>query len=316
MVLNKSVSVIIPCFNAESFIKETIDSVLNQTHLNCDVVVVDDGSTDNSASLVESYKERVTLLKQSNSGESVARNNGAKAASGDFLLFLDADDYLHPESLERLLNSLESHDHAVACMQCAWFEGEKENVFHTTKPKDSFFPYIFSANINPIHCWLISREFFLSLGGFMEGQHYFEDWDFWFRVALEDVKIVPVDFAGAYYRQHQNQQLKTTSLVKRSEGHVLLLERFTSLIMSKHSDILEKHGVELFWGAWVAYHTAKKRKVLKEKLEKLQLNIENLSKIGPKKLTKSLFARLIRFFGLPLADNVRSIFVRSEIKVS
>lgn len=98
------VSVIIPAYNAENFISKTIESVLSQTYTDWELIIVDDGSTDGTAKLVSDYissskTEKIKLLSQKNSGVSVARNKGIDAAKGDFIAFLDADDYWLPNNL-------------------------------------------------------------------------------------------------------------------------------------------------------------------------------------------------------------------------
>src|SRR3712207_3515162 len=94
------VSVIIPCYNQAHYLGETIESVLNQTHQNLEIVVVDDGSTDNTAEVASSYPQ-VKLLQQENQGRpAVGRNNGFRASSGEYIVFLDSDDRLVPDALE------------------------------------------------------------------------------------------------------------------------------------------------------------------------------------------------------------------------
>jgi glycosyltransferase involved in cell wall biosynthesis len=89
------ISVLIPAYNAEATIKATLNSVLSQTTLPDEIIVLDDGSTDNTASLVDSYRPRVTLLRQTNAGVASARNTLCQVARGDFLAFLDSDDIWH-----------------------------------------------------------------------------------------------------------------------------------------------------------------------------------------------------------------------------
>jgi len=101
------VTAVIPAFNAERFVAEAIESVLGQTHPQVECIVVDDGSTDHTAEVVERYGERVRLLRQRNAGVSVARNNGAAAGEGAFVAFLDADDRWHQAKLERQLARLQ-----------------------------------------------------------------------------------------------------------------------------------------------------------------------------------------------------------------
>lgn len=94
------ISVIIPCFNAEGYIQECIESVLNQDYPSIEIIIVDDDSTDQSIQKIEPYLNRVTLLQQSNQGACVARNHGLSVATGNLIKFLDADDYLVPGILK------------------------------------------------------------------------------------------------------------------------------------------------------------------------------------------------------------------------
>jgi glycosyltransferase involved in cell wall biosynthesis len=104
------VSVVIAAFNAERFLAEAISSVLNQTHRELEVIVVDDGSTDSTASVVErSLDPRVRLLRQPNKGVSMARNAGIEAARGEYVAFLDADDVWLPSKVERQLSVFRQH---------------------------------------------------------------------------------------------------------------------------------------------------------------------------------------------------------------
>lgn len=96
-----SVSVVVPCYNAESFIAETLDSICAQTHAPTEILVIDDGSTDSSAAIVERFSDRVRLIRQDNQGESHARNRGLSEATGHWVAFLDADDLWEPTKLEK-----------------------------------------------------------------------------------------------------------------------------------------------------------------------------------------------------------------------
>lgn len=114
MTITPTVSVVIPCYNAAPFLRETIDSVLNQTRPASEVIVVDDGSTDDSAAIAASYGPPVRVIRQENQGESVARNRGMDEAQGDWVALLDADDRWLPHKLERQIDALrEAPDDAV-----------------------------------------------------------------------------------------------------------------------------------------------------------------------------------------------------------
>lgn len=100
------VSIIIPCFNYARFLSEAIDSALGQTYEECEVIVVDDGSTDNSAEVAQKYGKSIRYLYQENQGHSAARNTGIRMARGEFVVFLDADDVLQPRMVATSMNTM------------------------------------------------------------------------------------------------------------------------------------------------------------------------------------------------------------------
>lgn len=106
--MNVKVSIIVPVFNAEPYLRECIDSLLSQTIKEVELIFIDDGSTDNSAAIIESYQNlesRISLIQQQNQGVSIARNVGLEAAKGQFIGFVDADDYIDPDMYKRLYTS-------------------------------------------------------------------------------------------------------------------------------------------------------------------------------------------------------------------
>jgi glycosyltransferase involved in cell wall biosynthesis len=104
---HKLVSVIIPCFNAEIWIEEAIESCLNQTYSNIEIVVIDDGSTDKSLDVIKKYKDEIVWETGFNKGANHARNRGLALSQGEFIQLLDADDFLLPEKIERQIKLLE-----------------------------------------------------------------------------------------------------------------------------------------------------------------------------------------------------------------
>lgn len=111
--MNKSlISVIIPVYNVEDYLVECIDSVLNQTYENIEIIIINDGSTDSSYKILKKYSsyDNIRILSQENSGQSVARNNGMKIAKGKYIYFLDSDDYILPNAFEELLKTMEQNN--------------------------------------------------------------------------------------------------------------------------------------------------------------------------------------------------------------
>lgn len=107
--MNQLVSIIIPVYNVERYLADTLESVRSQTHKNIEVVCVDDGSTDNSLSVLNFYSQqdpRIKVITQDNAGVSAARNNGIKHSKGSYICFLDSDDFMHPQNIEFQLQAL------------------------------------------------------------------------------------------------------------------------------------------------------------------------------------------------------------------
>jgi len=100
------VSIIIPCYNAERWVKQSIQSALDQTYSPVEIIVIDDGSTDQSLEVVKSFGDKITWETGPNRGANHARNRGLDLAKGNYLQFLDADDYLLPEKIERQMKVL------------------------------------------------------------------------------------------------------------------------------------------------------------------------------------------------------------------
>lgn len=134
---NIKISIIIPIYNVGGELRRCIDSILNQTYKKLEVILVDDGSTDDSAEICDEYAGKykfIRVLHQENRGVSVARNLGVKQATGDYVSFVDADDYLHPEYFEILLKGLENSEAEVSCCKWTWDVCENPKVFPKVFP--------------------------------------------------------------------------------------------------------------------------------------------------------------------------------------
>ena len=115
------VSIITPCYNGEKYIRETIDSVIAQTYPDWEMIIVDDGSKDNSAAIVREYADkdpRIQLIQQANAGSAAARNNGIRRAEGQYIALLDADDLWHPDFLKKQIEFMKRKD--AVCVYCSY----------------------------------------------------------------------------------------------------------------------------------------------------------------------------------------------------
>lgn len=199
------VSVVIPVFNSEQYVFDSIQSVLKQSIKVLEIVVVDDGSTDQTKNIVKNFGHPVRLVEQDNSGPASARNNGVKNSKGQYIAFLDSDDIWHHQKLEKQLNSLKKFPNRLWCYTDVEFlgginDGRKDSEF-TTKFDGDILSKIMQNNFIGTSSVLIKKTLFWDAGGFNSSLRYVEDWEFWAKVAmLNDVCFV--DEPLVQYRIH------------------------------------------------------------------------------------------------------------------
>lgn len=274
----QTVSVVIPCYNGANFLLETLESALNQTHPPLEVIVIDDGSTDDSATIAESFGPPVRVIRQENQGESVARNRGIAEAKGTYVLFLDADDLLAPQALEKLSNLVEKSDSSIAVMGVAYFETDTNNPIHTRVPgSGSFQEQVISGPIAPIHCCLTPVELIRKVGGFDTSIRQLEDWDFWIRLAFDDATLHTTEFVGAFYRQHSIQQTKSSPAIDRCLGYSHVYCKLIQAALS-NEEFLNNSGSKIFWCGWEHISLYLKKGLSWGEISVLCKHVERLSK--------------------------------------
>ena len=209
-----TVSVVIPAYNIENVVGRAIDSVLAQTHRADEIIVVDDGSTDNTAAIVQAYGDAVSYLRQDNGGVSAACNTGIRAAAGEWIAFLDGDDKWLPERLELQLDLLQRNSHLVWTSCNYIFRSEKSGAhqeFMDSTLADklltgaeyfgSFLKVAVQAEGWNRSSMLINRAVFAELGVFEEGLNWGEDIDMWWRIGYRWPQLGYVNKPLAiYYR--------------------------------------------------------------------------------------------------------------------
>ena len=236
---NPLVSVIIPLYNAEKYIAETIQNVLNQTYQPIEVIIVDDGSTDTSLSVAKSFEsENVKVFSQTNKGASPARNYGLREAKGEFIQFLDADDLLSDKKIEEQVLILKNNKEKVSvCPIFHFFEGD--NLSDAVVDKDWYHgsfdnPVKFliqlyggceaEGSMITIHSWLTSRYLIDKAGLWDERLTVDDDGEFFCRVLLASSGIECANKAICFYRKFvENKSLSAQS------GYKAMLSAFLSL---------------------------------------------------------------------------------------
>lgn len=229
------VSIIIPAYNSEAHLRETIQSALDQTWTEKEIIVVDDGSADNSLTVAESFKNSaVKVFSQKNQGASAARNRGLRESKGDYIQFLDGDDLLESEKIESQLKAIAGVPYAMAYGPIGYFNDS--DLLPGVKPVSSLEEDFdngydclvalyggrdenHAGGMVPLHAWLTPRQLIAEAGPWNESISVDDDGEFFCRVVSKAEQIKYVDNAIGYYRKHDhNKNLSSQKNYKAYES--------------------------------------------------------------------------------------------------
>lgn len=231
---NPLVSVVTPCFNQGKYLKETVENALKSTYRPLELLIVNDGSSDNSLEIAQQLAAQhpeVRVLDQPNGGVSNARNNGIRSAQGEIILPLDGDDLISPDYMKEAVDVLTSqHQVKVVYCQAVKFNEEGQKKWNL-KPfsryqlaKDNM---IFSAAF----FWKKDAE---AVGCFSEDMKMGrEDWEFWIKMLKNGGEVVQLPFVGFYYRLTATSKRKKTGTLQKKHDRIDYLNQ-------KHADFFER----------------------------------------------------------------------------
>ncbi|MBN2161945.1 MAG: glycosyltransferase [Pontiellaceae bacterium] len=221
---NVLVSIVIPAYNAAGIVKKAIDSVLAQTYRPLEIIVIDDGSTDETGRVCRGYGDCIQYVYQSNQGASAARNHGIRLARGEYIGFLDSDDHYLPEKISELVGLFEEFPEAGA-VTGAFIQKTEAGERITPEPGLVFGDDEIQRGIIDYFmceyrgCWvvhtntiLIRRQVLKLVGSFNESYRFGEDVDLWCRIAGQ-YPIAYVDQVVAYYDRCNEHSLCANSSV-------------------------------------------------------------------------------------------------------
>jgi len=228
---NPKISVIIPTYNRADLITRAISSVLNQTYKSFEIIVIDDGSTDNTKEVLKSYieKKQIKYLYQQNHGPAAARNLGIKYSKGELIAFLDSDDEWLPEKLEKQIKIFnESKNARLGVVYCdvAIMEGRKQIAERRSIYKGKIFPQILEKDI----VWggssaMVNRKIFSVCGNFDENLPESDDWELWIRVSKKfNFDFVPEVLVKQYV--HPGSLSVTIPKLKKIKAYQYILKKF------------------------------------------------------------------------------------------
>lgn len=253
------ISVVIPTFNREEMVKDTINSVLHQTYSDFNIIVVDDGSTDNTRDAVGSFRDsRIKYIYQENKGVSASRNTGIKAATSEYVAFLDSDDVYLESSLENVINILKKYP------SVDWVWGDKYVIGKDGKRKRQSRSNLTSKVLEPIDQVrdLLTSVLTLStvtarrtcleeIGGFREDLWFCEDYHFFIRMAKK-YRSFYIKEPIIYYRQHTGQTSNVTNKQGKERAFPLILDEvFKDPVIAPLVVDLKGKTYCRFYGKWM-----------------------------------------------------------------
>ena len=273
--MENTISIIIPVYNGEEYIADCLNSILNQTYKNLEIIVINDGSTDNSRKILYDYKSkdnRIRIVEQENCGVSSARNRGIKLAISNWIMFVDIDDVLEKDAIENFSNNL-SFDYDVIISKIFINTGNRkvkgnckynQNMFFDESNKKELIDSIFYDNgkeaVSYIACPFakVYKKSFLMENGFWfkNGLKYGEDALFNFKVLLFAKKISYINEYTYEYR------INSTSAMQKYDDH--LIENYTNLLIELKNELNEMKIFDSYKNEYSYYVLRQINRFLKE----------------------------------------------------
>lgn len=252
-------SIIIPCYNQAQWLNQSIQEIINQDFTDWEAIIINDGSTDDSVQIAEGYAakdKRIILLHQENMGLSAARNSGIRAATGTWLNFHDADDYLLSGCLFKLHEEIQQHSEFELFQTGHELVDEQNKIIHSgwlTQPSGLFLKNTFVGNPGPPLSFFISAKAAADVGEFDIVLKSAEDWDFWIRVAKMGVSRYTLREPLVAYRHNSNSMSRkpwimyenTVKAIERIPSHDNRIKRKSIWNEDKFFDVKEAVKIRL-----------------------------------------------------------------------
>lgn len=255
------VSVIIPCYNDEKYVGKAIESALNQTYTPVEVIIIDDGSGDESLKIIRSFDEQITYQTGKNRGACYARNWGLRIASGKYIKFLDADDFLFENAIQKQTSQISDVDNRSIVFgdRCALYEGESVNEVirdgnrwtsnRRRRPDEDPVEYIVRVTpqtSSPLH----RRRLLEEVGGFDERLSCYQEYDLHLRLCLSGVNFRYMPAEVGIAKWHSDGQI-TTSGDSDPEARLRRIRHWVEMIRKNKpggmTEFLRQHYAEHAW---------------------------------------------------------------------
>jgi len=304
------ISVIVPVYNTEKYLKTCLDSIVNQTYQDLEIIIVNDGSTDNSQKIVDKYiKEypsKVKCIIKENGGLSSARNCGLEKATGKYISFVDSDDYIDVKLFEKLLPYIEKDIDLIKFKLIKVNEEHKElekingPVFEEVRGEEGFNLLVYNDVLLEPACIYLYKKSLLEVNKFRFSENtYHEDFGLVPIILLSAKNMVSVDFYGYYYVQASNSITRNDSYektVKKANDLLFHYDKMREKVEKINIETKTKESIYLFYINVIFYIfkkiQKKEKKLYIKEIQKRKL-ISNIKVTNLKKLIKKII--LLRY---------------------
>ncbi|HWG41389.1 MAG TPA: glycosyltransferase [Gemmataceae bacterium] len=304
------VSIVIPCYKQAEYLPAAIDSALAQTYAPVEIIVVNDGSPDDTEQVALGYGDRIVYIHRPNGGLPAARNTGIAGAHGRYLKFLDSDDHLHPDQIAWQMEALAGREDCVALGATRLYrDGRPEEYLDHVPQGRAFLPDLFrDYDWGGLMAWMFPTALVRAAGGFDESLRFSEDWDFLTRVGLLAPPLFVDPRIGCYYRQRAGSM---------SANRVGMAAARARILATLHDKLRERgradwFGLDLLRSEQGTYQSLVMARV-KERdiLDPLLTRIRELQKRVGFGQFGWRFRLMARCLGYARAEQVRSFVVRA-----
>lgn len=272
-------SFIVPVYNTEKYLKKCLDSLVNQTYKDFEIIVVNDGSTDKSSSIISKYQKKyknIIVIDKENEGLSMARNRGVQKSSGKYIIFVDSDDYVSNKLLEEVDKKIDDSD--ILRFQIATEDEEytKINEYHEEGFESmcgyDAFKYLSSYHfVEPAWCYVIRKNYYIENKFSFKKGVYHEDFGLIPYVIYKARKVKSVDFIGYYYIQRNGSIMNNNDYKKTVKKAFDMLEQYKTMRLFA-KNINRKNNLDDYFLSYISNSVIVKARELKIDEKKVYIN--------------------------------------------
>ena len=272
-------SFIVPVYNTEKYLKKCLDSLVNQTYKDFEIIVVNDGSTDKSSNIISKYQKKyknIIVIDKENEGLSMARNRGVQKTSGKYIIFVDSDDYVSNKLLEEVDKKIDDSD--ILRFQIATEDEEytKINEYHEEGFESmcgyDAFRYLSSYHfVEPAWCYVIRKNYYIENKFSFKKGVYHEDFGLIPYVIYKARKVKSIDYIGYHYVQRNGSIMNNNDYKKTVKKAFDMLEQYKTMRLFA-KNINRKNNLDDYFLSYISNSVIVKARELKKDEKKVYIN--------------------------------------------